>query len=995
MKQSLAATMIMAFLMFCTSWYGPVKTVTASETVTLRNNHLVVTFGESAGGPRLSSVKHLSNGSTYSIRDDQQVMLALVEPDSIHDPDLVVTYALQAQFDFKGVEVNDEKTEAVFRFDNSHLKVRVIYTLFKDDPVLHKTVKCDARKDIYIAGVGQWNLKPDLPMAWPGHNQYGLPAVLLASGKGCFLTLEWPRAHLSYSDGRIEMTYRPGFMLKAGETKEVAAGSLVCFEKTAADVDDLDAARQAFIAHVRKRVNPDVPFVIKYTTWGPWLSYANSSRILMNLEAMAYVGTDLMHFDLGWQDGDHTYSERLPKVRDANDLAWDETMTVESRLPNGLLPIKAMTESLGMNVSLWFDTTARWIVKEDDLWAVKNSSKMKVMPRSTASEYGDLLQEFASQCIQRYNLRGILFDDQAYAPDYSTDPDRRSLANAWNSIDIQMRKTIEIFDMANEMSPGLYRFWCRANVDPWILKHVTHIHAGDPGASSTMGQVMKTDFPVRALAFERYRSWQNKYEKFMPPWGIKGDIAGWSVQQGSPIWVNPAHKDFIISSGEGWTFNMFTCFATTAVRDIRFCFDQMAQFDIDVLKEWLAWDRARSKYIFNLRLVYPLDDKPNEGVMGYSHVGGGEGVIYLLNKGFEKAQAELTLNEKIGFRPENRNVSAYIVYPVKAPLGDGTVSYGETVKVPVIAKDCLVIETGLEKPKKLIRYSNYERLADSVVRSFEPVVLTSVDDLVKVLQGSEGAVRVETGQNHRDRELALRIMDTLGARAGMRFNLNECIGRSVSNAACRIIIGTHDGLHNHPDIGRCFTEELYSRYIRWRNKTRYSAGLIARRSGRGIPTFCLIAPRPDQLAKLGESLTGTVLADKTKLVHSANASTLVNDYSLKVVLPEGEPVLKFRPLIQAPQMSVEDSAAAPIIRFNIMAEAEGKQTLLWQDGIAPYHFWTRKEASTAPWLQSPTRLISLSDLANKEVTLHFRASSVEERALPFKSGFLDIAIMEE
>lgn len=988
-------------LLICCVWCNhSAQAIAAGKDATLQNSHLVVTFDDSATGPRLSSVKHLATGYIYSIGNDQQLMLALVRPESIHDRDLQVTYDLQSQFDFKDISVNGEKTKAVFAFENSMLVVQVVYTLSEDGPVLRKAVKCRAKKDTYIAGVGQWNLKPALPMAWPGNNQYGLPAVFLASGKGCFFTLEWPRAHLSYNNGTIEMTYRPGFMLKADQAKEVCAGSLVCFEKTAAHVDDLDAARQAFIEHVKERVNPDVPFVIKYTTWGPWLAFTNSSRILMNIEDMAYVGADLMHFDLGWQNGDHTYSERLPSVRDANDLAWDAAMTVESRLPNGLLPIKTVAESLGMNISLWFDTTGAWTVDEDDLWAVEMSpqvaaTRRRKPPRSTASPYGDRLQEFAAQCIERYNLRGILFDDQAYMADYSADPQRRSLANAWNSVDIQMRKTIEIFDMANEMSPGLYRFWCRGDVTPWILLHATHLHAGDPGASATMGEVMKTDFPVRALAFERYRSWQAKYERFMPPWGIKGDIAGWSVQQGSPIWVNPAHKNLIISSGEGWTFNMFTCFATTAVRDIRFCFDQMPQFDKDVLKEWLAWDRKRSKYIFNLRLIYPLDDKPNDGLMGYSHVGNGEGVIYLLNKGFEKAQAEFTLDEKIGFLPGNTDIGAYIVYPVKAPLGDGNVSYGQRVQVPVIGKDCVVIETGLEKPKELMHYSQYERMADSVVRSFEPVVRAPVDDIVETLRDSERAVRVETGENWRDRELALRVMDTLGARAGTRYDLDGCLERSASEAACRLIIGTHDGLKDHPDIGRHFTEELYTRYIQWSDGRRYSAGLIARLPGSETPTFCLIAPRPDQLAKLAEDLTAATLAAKAEVAHSVEIPRPVSDYLLKAAIPADSPLLRFRPQIQAPQMSVEDSAAAPIVRFSITAEEGGKSTLLWHNGIAPYHHWARKESGTPPWLQSPTRTISLADQAGKRISLHFRAALPQGTKLPIRAGFTEIAIMDQ
>lgn len=254
---------------------------------------------------------------------------------------------------------------------------------------------------------------------------------------------------------------------------------------------------------------------------------------------------------------------------------------------------------------------------------------------------------------------------------------------------------------------------------------------------------------------------------------------------------------------------------------------------------------------------------------------------------------------------------------------------------------------------------------------------------------------METGEIWRDRELALRVMDTLGARAGMRFDLPECIERPASEAGCRLIVGTHDGLKYHPDIGRHFTEELYSRYIQWSNGRRYSAGLIARLPASGKPTFCLIAPRPDQLAKLAEHLTAKTLAANAEVAHSVDIARPVSDYPLEAAVPAGSPVLRFRPQIQAPQMSVEDSAAAPIIRFSITAEEGGKSTLLWRDGIAPYHHWARKEASTPPWLQSPTRVISLAYLAGKNVSLHFRADLPQGTELPIRSGFTEIAIMNQ
>ena len=39
------------------------------------------------------------------------------------------------------------------------------------------------------------------------------------------------------------------------------------------------------------------------------------------VDDLAYVGTDLLHFDAGWQWPDHPYSRRLPTVEGADDFA--------------------------------------------------------------------------------------------------------------------------------------------------------------------------------------------------------------------------------------------------------------------------------------------------------------------------------------------------------------------------------------------------------------------------------------------------------------------------------------------------------------------------------------------------------------------------------------------------------------------------------------------------------------------------------------------------
>ena len=78
-------------------------------------------------------------------------------------------------------------------------------------------------------------------------------------------------------------------------------------------------------------------------------------------------------------------------------------------------------------------------------------------------------------------------------------------------------------------------------------------------------------------------------------------------------------------------------------------------------------------------------------VVGGAHVRNGQGVIYLFNNSFEGAAAELTLDEHLGLGPQDRDLSAHLVYPVKAPLGSGKLSHGQTVRVPIIGKDCVVM----------------------------------------------------------------------------------------------------------------------------------------------------------------------------------------------------------------------------------------------------------------------------------------------------------------
>jgi hypothetical protein len=962
----------------------------APESVVLRNEHLTVTIQKTDVPGSLQAIESPQTTGTYRFENDRPFSLFVVPAEAIHDPKLPAEFSPPSEFAPDGVDLTGDRTRVVFRFQHPLVQVEVNYQLDAQAPVLRKTIVCKAKeKAAYVAGVRQWTLKPvDIPLAWPKSGTLGQPAVLLTEKGGCVLTLEWLRAEVTSDNGQVTVGFRPGYQLAPGQSQEVAAGSILCFQRTF-EKDPLDAARHAFFDHMVARVKPKVPCPIKFTTWGPWLGQARADRCLEIMDDLAYVGTNIFHFDAGWQWPFYPYSERLPGLRDAEAEAWDRGMTQPERVPNGLLPIVRAANERGMSMSLWFDACGHVFVRETDKWAARDEKgepavgrtwegRTKTGPvQSLASEYGDRLRAFVLEALDRYKLGGVMFDNNHPRPDYATD--HNCLANGWDSVDVQYRRIMDIFDECGSHRPGIYRFFCNAASWPWALQHVTHIHAGDPGTAATMAKGMQTDCPARALAYERRLAWEKHYTWFVPPWGIKGDIAGWSLQQSSPIPVNLTHTDQIIPAGEGWTENMFTCFATTCIRDIRFAFRQMPAFDRDILKEWLAWDRRRTQFIFNCRPLGEMPKEPNSGIAGFSHVGQGRGVIYLFNCSFGQAEATLMPDENAGFRPSDTAVSAYIVYPMRARLAEGKLSYGQSLKVPIAGKDCVVIEVGLEAPDKPAAYAEYVKAVASVKRSFDALFQASADDIVAAVR--RGPIRVEVGQTAQDRRLAAEVIETLGAAIGRRLSMDDLTRTPLNEAGSRLIIGTHDGLSGHSDVGKHFKETLYNRYLDWEGKL-ISAPLAAQLPGAKPPTFCLIAPRPEQLARLAIELVPKVTA-KATAAGTDNPEPQWASHSMPVSVPAGQPILRFRPL-----MKLVGALVMPgdldLVRYEIHAERNGQQTLLWREDIPP--FCSFRESGG--WWDD--RVISIADLAGQEVTFHFTAAHVDGRKQgPMAQGGFD------
>ncbi|GMU20906.1 MAG: hypothetical protein AMXMBFR13_10020 [Phycisphaerae bacterium] len=967
----------------------------AVAEVTLRNEHLSVVFEESPAGPHLTRIECRDTGSIHDFKHDQQVSLFAVPAEAIHDPALQVHFTPQEDFTFSQMQLAPDNTAATLKFHNELVEVSVRYQMDSDAPVLRKTITCKARsKPAYIAGVRQWSLEPAQDtLIWPKKSALGQPAVVLGKDSGYLLTLEWPRTEVAIENEAICVGYRPGYQLAPGASQEIAAGSILFFKKTF-DTDPLEAARHAFFKHVAARVNPQVPCPIKFTTWGPWLREARADRILEIVDDMAYVGTDLLHFDAGWQWPDHPYSRRLPALSNADDGTWDRGVTQPERLPEGLLPLVKAAKARDMDLSLWFDAVGCVFVRETEEWAARDAKGKplhrgmwenrwpKSPAQSLASTYGDRLRDFVLEAQKRYDLGGVMFDNNNYQVDHALD--HRCLANGWDAIDVQLRRIMDIFDAAEQRRPGIYRFFCSAASWPWATLHATHIHSGDPGMSNTMREAVSSDYPARVLAHERRLAWKRHYDNFVPPWGVKGDIAGWSLQQRSAIPVNLAHTEEIISAGEGWAQNMFTCFATTCVRDIRFAFRQMPRYDREILKEWLAWDRGRSGFIFNCRPLFEFLEDPNTGVVGFSHVGDGRGVIYLFNCSFDRADLRLRLDENAGFAPGDAGLKSFIVYPMKARLAHEGLSYGGTLTAAIAPRDCLVIEVGLEPPAEPAPYTDYRQAVTRIRRSFGTYFEAPLDRVIETVEA--GRVRLEVGALKGDRILAAQMVDSLGAAVGRRLGLDECLAVPANEATCRLIIGTHDGLSDHAQVGPLFRETLYNRYIEWDEKL-VSGPLAIELPESKPPTFCLIAPRPEQLARLAINLSAA-LGKSGKIAGAEDADTRWTPHSVTAEVPSGRAVLRFRPLMRM-------TGATPMpndlsrVRYEIAVERDGKREPIWQEEIAPFF----SHVGQAGWWED--RLVSIADLAGQTVSFHFTARHTDGRTEPPMAvgGFERIAVL--
>ncbi len=160
-----------------------------AQPVILRNEHLTVTFTEPPAGPHLASIRHHATDEIYEFARAEEVAMAIVRLENVHDPAYRTRYEFGDAFAFQRIAVDESRRQATLTFTHELIDAKIRYELAGD--VLRKTVACTAKgAGAYVAGVTLWLLKPvELPLAWPKSDSVGRPALLFGKKSGCFLTL--------------------------------------------------------------------------------------------------------------------------------------------------------------------------------------------------------------------------------------------------------------------------------------------------------------------------------------------------------------------------------------------------------------------------------------------------------------------------------------------------------------------------------------------------------------------------------------------------------------------------------------------------------------------------------------------------------------------------------------------------------------------------------------------------------------------------------------
>jgi hypothetical protein len=584
----------------------------------------------------------------------------------------------------------------------------------------------------------------------------GMPSVLWGDGGGLLMGIQFPACHNTVSEakGRFSCDYRPGILLESGSEYTTETAFYLPFAG-----HDRAALRRTFFDYVEETYPPRLPSLVRFNCAGTWLEQVNRPRALPMLPLVKEMGAEVFVIDFG---GTHYerfpfsfgHPDRLPSIEQI-----EQGICRRELFPGGWDEFNAELQKVGLRLGLHYETQGFPHLEEMPEWRLKSPINEGYC---LCTPYGDLFSKLVLTQATKYQLGEIKLDYFTTEPCCAEGHDH--MVDGYDSTDKQVLQHLELLRQCREAVPDLViaLFVGGGYTSPWWARYADQLHSGDPGHQLMFKVMLEDNAKSEAVAIERRERWHWATGQAMrPPYCVQMDVHGFGIQSTGTVAsrMDPATDDSI-PTGAGWRQTLFSNLALTGARDIKLNPYYLTKEERAFVARWFDWGKRNSSRLRRPKSI--LSPTNGQDLEGYAHTDQEGGFLFLFNPSDKSAATTLELEMIFGAGPWR--VKA--LYPV-----EGGLKISSTLDLPVMAKDCVVVE--IERGKTIEEapsISRYRNIAGEFIRPYQPHVVGGSLDALVGLRGRDVQLTPKIGETKAEQRLErqlLRLLDVASmGRAG-------------------------------------------------------------------------------------------------------------------------------------------------------------------------------------------------------------------------------------
>lgn len=575
----------------------------------------------------------------------------------------------------------------------------------------------------------------------------GMPAILWGDGGGLLMGLQFPACHNELdAAGRFTSDYRPGVLLADGSEYVTEDAFYLPFAGC-----DKPSAQRAFADYVEETYPPRLPSLVRFNCAGTWLEQVNRERAVPIVPLAKEIGAQVFVIDFGG-----THYERFPfSFGNANRLPpieqVEQGIVRRELFPGGWDEFNLELKKNGLRLGLHYETQGFPHLEEMPQWRLKSPINEGYC---LCTPYGELFSGLVLEQVKKYNLGEIKLDYFTTEPCSAAGHDH--MANGYDSTDKQVLQHLELLRACREAVPDLViaLFVGGGYTSPWWARYADQLHSGDPGHQLMFKVMLEENAKSEAIAIERRERWHWATGQAMrPAYCVQMDVHGFGIQStGKIASIMHPTKDDSVPAGAGWRQTLFSNIALTGARDIKLNPYYLTKDERAFVARWFDWARTKQR---RLRRPRSILSAPNgHDLEGYAHADENGGYVFLFNPKPMAAVAQLDLDSVFGRGPWRTK----ILYPV-----DGMLAGGSRINLPIVAKDCLVleIERGDVVSDEAPPVVHYRSIAGRLVRPHEPYRGADTAKILEGLRGRDVCVASMPTASLAERRLERRVLRLL------------------------------------------------------------------------------------------------------------------------------------------------------------------------------------------------------------------------------------------